>query len=372
MKKNTSGFKNSILKWIKGGKTAEEDFEHIQRPEKLVFITGTKGKTTVLKLVGHVLRESGRDFMWNISGEDETERPVSVLRAGKSVSGQSGCGLALMEVDEREIRHICSKIPPDLLVYTNAYSNYWDQKGSLEGVEKGVDMSAFENIKMISNEGKDKIVSVDTAKMTLILQMAEKMEIYRLLGCTKADLDNEVLAIELLYQLGLTYEEIAAALDSAEPFTICLHMDTVGSKKVFMCRGEEQSPAVCAHVLEWIGKQSDDCAVVLMDYKQKEQVRASENTAWLYEVDYTPLKRTGVRQVLTAGNRCYDYWLRLLLAGIHEERVTCALWPEDVVKLADIDEVENIYMIFTRETRAKAEEIKEHLLQRIKKEEGIK
>lgn len=186
MKKNTSGFKDSILKWIKGGKTAEEAFEHIQRPEKLVFITGTKGKTTVLKLVGHVLRESGRDFMWNISGEDETESPVSVLRAGKSISGQSGCGLALMEVDEREIRHICSKIPPDLLVYTNAYSNYWDQKGSLEGVEKGVDMSAFENIKMISNEGKDKIVSVDTAKMTLVLQMAEKWEIYRLLVDIKA------------------------------------------------------------------------------------------------------------------------------------------------------------------------------------------
>ena len=372
MKKNTSGFKNSILKLIKGGKPAEENFEHIQRPEKLVYITGTKGKTTVLKLVGHVLRENGYDFMWNISGESETESPASVLRAGKSVSGQSGCGLALMEVDEREILHICSKIAPDILVYTSAYSNYWDQKGSLEGVEKGVDMSAFENIKMISNGDEDKVVSVDTVKMTLVLQMAEKMEIYRLLGRTKADLDNEVLAIELLYQLGLTYEQISIALDSAEPFTICRHMDVVGSKKIFMCRGEEQSPAVCANVLEWIGKQSDDCAVVLMDYKQQEQVRASENTAWLYEVDYTPLKRTGIRQVLTAGNRCYDYWVRLLLAGIHEERVTCALRPEDVVKLVDIDEVENIYMIFTQGTRAKAEEIKEHLLQRIKKEEGIK
>ena len=29
MKKNTSGFKNSILKWIKGGKTAEEDFDPV-------------------------------------------------------------------------------------------------------------------------------------------------------------------------------------------------------------------------------------------------------------------------------------------------------------------------------------------------------
>ena len=52
--------------------------------------------------------------------------------------------------------------------------------------------------------------------------------------------------------------------------------------------------------------------------------------------------------------------------------MTCALRPEDVVKLVDIDEVENIYMIFTQGMRAKAEEIKEHLLQRIKKEEGIK
>lgn len=372
MGKNTSGFKNSILKFIRGEKPVQETFEHVNKPATLVYVSGTKGKTTVLNLVGHVLKENGCDFMWNISKENRIEPVASVLRSGKSVSGQIGCGLALMEVDEKDIVELFEKMTPDILVYTNIYAGYWNQKGHMDSVENDVDMSAFESAKLISGGNGYEIVSVDAENETFVLKIEDRMESYRLLGPTKADISDEAVAIMLLYQLGMSYMQISEGLKSAEKLTVCRHVDTVGHWKVFMCRGEEQSPAVCSHVLEWIGKQRDDCAVVLMDYNQQEQVRASENTAWLYEVDYEPLKRSGVRQVVTAGNRCYDYWVRLLLADINEERITCAFHPEDVVKLVDIEDVDNIYIIYGQGTGAKAKEIKEHLLQRIMKEGGIK
>lgn len=372
MGKNTSGFKNSILKLIRGGKPVQEIFEQVNKPATLVYVSGTKGKTTVLNLAGHVLKENACDFMWNMSKGNTIETVASVLRSGKSVSGQMGCSLALMEVDEKDIVQLYEKMAPDILVYTNIYTGFWNQKGWMDGIEKETDMSVFENTKLISEGNGYEVISVDVENETFVLKIEEKMENYRLLGPTKADISNEAMAIVLLHQLGMGYTQIAEGLKSAEKFTICSHVDTVGSKKVFMCHGEAQSPVVCSHILEWIGKQRDDCAVVLMDYNQQEQVKASENTAWLYEVDYEPLKRAGIRQVMSAGNRCYDYWVRLLLAGINEERITCAFHPEDIVKLVDIEDVDNIYVIYGQGTDAKAKEIKEHLLQRIMKEREIK
>ncbi len=44
MGKNTSGFKNSILKFIRGEKPVQETFEHVNKPATLVYVSGTKGK----------------------------------------------------------------------------------------------------------------------------------------------------------------------------------------------------------------------------------------------------------------------------------------------------------------------------------------
>ena len=74
-----------------------------------------------------------------------------------------------------------------------------------------------------------------------------------------------------------------------------------------------------------------------------------------------------VKQIVAGGNRCYDYKIRALLAGIPEERIDCAVKPEEVVKLVDIENVDKIYILFAVYTRPKALEIREHLMRRIEK-----
>jgi hypothetical protein len=96
-------------------------------------------------------------------------------------------------------------------------------------------------------------------------------------------------------------------------------------------------------------------------------MHSSENMAWIYEADYEFLNTDCIKQIVAGGKRCYDYKVRALLAGIPEERIDCALRPEDVVKLVDIDRVDKIYILFAVYTQPKALEIKEHLVKRIEK-----
>ncbi len=51
---------------------------------------------------------------------------------------------------------------------------------------------------------------------TFVLKIEDRMESYRLLGPTKADINDEAVAIMLLYQLGMSYMQISEGLKSAE------------------------------------------------------------------------------------------------------------------------------------------------------------
>ena len=120
-------------------------------------------------------------------------------------------------------------------------------------------------------------------------------------------------------------------------------------------------------MFEFITEQPEDCCVVLLNYDYHDDLHSSENMAWIYEADYEFLKADCVKQIIPGGKRCYDYKVRALLAGVPEERIECALNPEDVVKLVDLDQVDRIYILHAVYTRPKALENKEHLAMRIKK-----
>ena len=96
-------------------------------------------------------------------------------------------------------------------------------------------------------------------------------------------------------------------------------------------------------------------------------MESSENMAWIYEADYEFLNDDCVKQVVAGGKRCYDYKMRALLAGIPEERIACALHPEGVVDLIDVDAVDKIFILFAVYTRPKALEVRENLMERLNK-----
>ena len=92
---------------------------HLEKPERLVYITGTNGKTTVSNLTAEVLKDNGYDYINNASGSNVSEGVVSALLSKSSFFGKSRCKLAVLEVDERYSPLIYPYMPPDYLLCTN-------------------------------------------------------------------------------------------------------------------------------------------------------------------------------------------------------------------------------------------------------------
>ena len=77
---------------------------------------------------------------------------------------------------------------------------------------------------------------------------------------------------------------------------------------------------------------SDAKAVFLMVDDLYEEKEGSENTCWLYDADFEYLAQDEVKRVVVAGARNLDHKLRLLMAGVPEDRIVCVLEEKDAVE----------------------------------------
>ena len=72
---------------------------------------------------------------------------------------------------------------------------------------------------------------------------------------------------------------------------------------------------------------------------------STENTAWIYDVDFEFLNCDTVKRIIVGGVRAEDYLLRLMVAGIPKEKIFCCEHEEDTAELIDVN-CEASYIIF--------------------------
>ena len=147
--------------------------------------------------------------------------------------------------------------------------------------------------------------------------------------------------------------------------------EKVGRWNVLVRYGKEKTPEETERIFQEIHERSDRCAVVLMDYNQKEQVKASENMSWIYDVNYNLLNTDTVGQVLTVGKRCFDYRVRCLLAGIAEEKIAVAPIVEQVKELVALEAIDTLYFVAAPSTYIVVESIKEDVMAAMKEKENM-
>ncbi len=93
----------------------------IGRPDKIVAVTGTNGKTTVCNLLNGILEREGYAIMNNSAGSNTNSGIATALMKYSSLSGKSKKQIGIIEVDERSSKKIYPKIRPDYVVCTNLF-----------------------------------------------------------------------------------------------------------------------------------------------------------------------------------------------------------------------------------------------------------
>ena len=412
-------------------KICPDFLEQIGKPEKIIGVTGTNGKTTVCNMINDILTQNGYELLDNRLGSNIQSGITASLITGANLKGEQRKKLAIFEIDERSSKLIYPYIQPDYIVCTNLFRDSSKRNAHTDFIVDILNSSIPEKSKLILNA--DDLISSNLAKENkrvyfgierletdtkesinivhdiivcpncstkleyeyyrynhfgkahcpncdfksheadYLVQKIEKEEnrmrilvkgkeeIYPLVSNSLINIYNELAAITVLREFGLTKEQITNAIANLKIVETRFSEEKIKDKTIILHLAKGQNPIACSRVMDYVRQEPGKKIVVLTLDDVEDNRDASENITWLYDTDFELLKEPNIVQIIVAGPRYLDMKLRLLIAGIEENKIVALEKEEQVADKLKLDEAEKIFFLHDMWKFEVAKKIKEQV-----------
>ena len=421
--------------WL-ANKLCPDFLGHLEKPEKLVFITGTNGKTTVSNLAAGVLKDQGYEFVNNGSGSNVSEGIVTALLDKSTFFGKAKCKLGVLEVDERYAPLIYPYMQPDFVLCTNLFRDSYKRNAHSEFISGILNRYIPSGTKMILNGedlisnhlawGNDRVyfgincpdghstpnniikdiiacpecgaileydyirynhigrghcpncdfgspeMNYTVEKMdyeTKRLEVKTPVGVYdfKMIGNNVTDSYNLIATVALLSELGLDMNAIQQSIEKLKVTESRYNSEMVGGKELIMNLAKGQNPIACSRVCDFIRHEEGTKTVVCMIDDFYDAKETSENMAWIFDIDFEFLNHDSVKQIVLSGVRHQDFHLRLLMAGIPEDRIVCCEREVDAAEYVDLTVSDKIYLLYDVYTVDYAQKVLADLKKKLEK-----
>ena len=210
------------------------------------------------------------------------------------------------------------------------------------------------------------VTAIDRENKTFTVAHDGKEETFRLVNDNITNLYNFCAVIALLSRLGLTYEQISGAFDTLEIVKSRHEELTVGDSRLTVIMAKGQNPIAVTSVLNYVASCDGTHKALLIAVDDVgDNIRNSENVSWIFDTDYRFLADPSIDQVIFTGKRCRDYYLRALLAGVEERKLTAVESWQEGVNRVDITGCKHIYLLYELYRYDEAMRMKKGVLNRL-------
>ncbi len=135
--------------------------KYIGKPEHIISVTGTNGKTTVNNMVCDIFEASGKKVLDNRAGSNTRTGLTTALIKGASLSGKAKFDTAVFETDERSTIRIFPYVKPEYVLITNLFRDSIMRNGHPEFIGGLLTDNIPKESKLILNG--DDLISVGIA-----------------------------------------------------------------------------------------------------------------------------------------------------------------------------------------------------------------
>ncbi len=216
------------------------------------------------------------------------------------------------------------------------------------------------------------VVDVDLKDMKMVLRVNKgEEETYDLISNNIINVYNMLAAISALKELGLSAKTINETLRKEKIVETRFSKETIEGVEVITHLAKGLNPIACSRAIDYARREEGNKAVILILDDLHIAKEGSENITWQYETDYELLNGDSIKQILVAGPRYLDSKVRLLIAGIPEDKIVAQrdeMAFVDNLKLEGIDKVFILHDLYSLEETAK---IKEKVKNLIKEYKGL-
>ena len=175
-------------------------------------------------------------------------------------------------------------------------------------------------------------------------------------------------AIAILREIGKDKEDISKFLETQQVTKIRETCEEFNGIKYYTYGAKSQNISAASTVFEYMAKEPSDKNVVLLLDELQDKNHPTETLTWLYETDYEFLNSPNIKKIIVGGHMFLNHKLRLLLAGIPEEKIVCVEDEADIPNYVDREGIEKVYVLFEIDCVTKARNMRDAILKKAKEE----
>ncbi|MBR4286470.1 MAG: DUF1727 domain-containing protein [Clostridia bacterium] len=200
-----------------------------------------------------------------------------------------------------------------------------------------------------SYEANYRLTNIDYENQTITVDHAGVETVYPMVNRALYNIYNELAAVTLMSEFGVDLEKVKDYMKKISITQTRYKENKAGKTEIIRTMAKGQNSVSCSRTFDFVGHEEGDRTVFIMIDDLFERRDSSEFVGWIYDVDFEFLNTDGVKQIVLAGPRCFDYKLRLLIAGVPEERILC---EEDEFKAVDImdKDIDKLYLLHDTST----------------------
>ena len=197
--------------------------------------------------------------------------------------------------------------------------------------------------------------NLDLKNMKLTLINGNLEEEYDLISDNIINIYNIVTVITVLKQLGLGRDQINEALKKQKIVDTRYSKEEIDGIQIITHLAKGMNPIACSRVFDYVRKYEGNKVVILLLDDLHEAASGSENTAWQYDTDYEFLNDDSIKQIILAGVRYLDGYVRLQMAGIDKNKI---FYQRDEISALDklrLDDIKTVFIFNGIKRRSKKE-----------------
>lgn len=400
----------------------------ITPPKHLIMVTGTNGKTSTTNLLKDAFLANGYSVIDNHLGSNILTGITSSLVNSCDLKGICHQDVACLELDERSARTVFPYLTPEYLIVSNIQrdtmlrnphteyifniiNKYLPSKTKL--ILNGDDLissslgkdnpKVYYKVEKQDNEVlRDNIVKDITVCPKCHSELKWKFIRYNSIGqgyCPNCDFKspeakyiafssnnnqiktnvgnfplvgggriidiyNEISIIALLKEMGFNDSQIEKGLSNKKIVASRYLYEQIKDKEIISMLAKGMNAIACSNSFETVNNDPQVKSVIMILDDEHENRKSSEIVSWIYDTDFEFLNDPNIKQIVVGGKRCYDYKVRMLLAGINEEKIVCNIDETKTGELLDLS-INKIYVLWDMYNTKSYKAIKDTLTRRI-------
>ncbi|MEG2785810.1 MAG: MurT ligase domain-containing protein [Anaerovoracaceae bacterium] len=141
---------------------------------KVVFITGTNGKSTTTNLITHIFRTNGKKVVANLEGANLLSGIATILSKEASITGKLNAEFYFFEIDERYLPVVYKQLPAENIMITNLQKDQVQRNGDPDFIYRKLTKTMDNKARLFLNNEEPRTKAFDDLGKEIVTYGVEK------------------------------------------------------------------------------------------------------------------------------------------------------------------------------------------------------